>query len=1280
MKKGSAFFLVIAIVISLVLIDQPVFAKTKTNFVIEKDGSILLPSQKNKTKTVSNFTNAPLSNPEWKDFFNANGKWSVMIDKTTMTPFRAFGKPIQIENVSNITNDNVQSASMQFLNVNSAVLNINPSNLKLTKAKKVNKLWYVGYKQVYEGLEVLTSGVELRIRDDGKVTAFKVEYYNNINISTTPTVPLQKAMETASVGLKYNIKKDVTQSEGKTYILPVKNKGKVDFKLVYDIKVETKQPLGFYNSFVDAHSGNIVWRINKVCEINTTVNVKGMVKDKYSYQTEQLKSFPHQYVNIGTERNVADENGVFTKDVPSLNSISAKMQGTWAKVSYMDFYGNESDTAYYESSLTPGANFALNWNNNNSDIKERMLYYHATYIHDYLKNLDSSFHGLDKQVNLYIQASFSPNAGAAGSDIYFQEPYLPEYKFTETPSILYHEYTHNVNYQLYDKINGTVDVGMLNLTCNEATADVGSALMIDDEMIGRGAFASDSNKNIRTLNNINIYPDSIDGESHHDGQILSGAFWDFKKLTSRDIVEKVSHFAKYGTPDNLDVGLAFNDWFFETIVSDDNQGSGDNDLSNGTPHLSEICTAFNMHHIGTDLAMVISFEHTPLEDTKNITEPYLVEFNLKSEPNYLNSHPDSVYIVYSIDNMKTLNLIPAIKVISNDPLDTKYKAEIPALPTGTMVKYYIHAKESVSGRNFKFTVDYPDFTPYQFLIGYDTFVKEEFEIENNWSVGSPDDNASNGVWERAVPKDESIENGDNIDTLQPGEDHSINGNKCFVTGSNVFIDRPIRTSNFFEYLNDVQSALQGMPNGTTTLISGLYDLSHVTNPIVRYFRWFTNEFWNLFELPNPENGSLFIFSISSNAGSSWIPVDTLNTSTWGWYKILVKIDDYVKLTNRMRFKFTVLPIINSQSVPYTMTEGIVDDFEILIPGTVAPPSVMADFGASPLSGVAPLAVQFSDSSKGNPNSWWWDFGDGKNSSEKNPLHIYNNTGSYRVTLTASNADNQDTESKDKYINVISIQGEFSATPLEGIQPLEVQFTDHTKGTATSWLWDFGDGETSPEQSPKHTYTDAGIYTVILIVKNQEDSSVVSKNDYISVYELFGASFSADTNSGLIPLTVNFTDLSFGNPISWTWNFGDGGTSQQQNPSHVYTVQGIYNVSLTVSDGSQNSTKTKNDFISAYNTISVEDEDSHSAISVYPNPFSSSTAIYYELSEPEHVSLRIYDLMGNLITTLVDEGQSEGRKFAVWNGIQSDGIKSNQGMYIYRLNVGNKTYSGKMILY
>ncbi len=156
---------------------------------------------------------------------------------------------------------------------------------------------------------------------------------------------------------------------------------------------------------------------------------------------------------------------------------------------------------------------------------------------------------------------------------------------------------------------------------------------------------------------------------------------------------------------------------------------------------------------------------------------------------------------------------------------------------------------------------------------------------------------------------------------------------------------------------------------------------------------------------------------------------------------------------------------------------------------------------------------------------------------------------------------------------------FSATPTSGSFPLPVQFTDQSTGGPTSWAWDFGDGSTSNLASPSHTYSDAGTYTVSLTVSNTKGSDTSTMTDLVTVAAHTPiASFTATPTDGAGPLTVDFTDTSVNHPTGWAWDFGDGTTSTEQNPSHSYTSAGSYTVSLTATNSGGSNTRVRSDLV------------------------------------------------------------------------------------------------------
>jgi PKD repeat protein len=239
--------------------------------------------------------------------------------------------------------------------------------------------------------------------------------------------------------------------------------------------------------------------------------------------------------------------------------------------------------------------------------------------------------------------------------------------------------------------------------------------------------------------------------------------------------------------------------------------------------------------------------------------------------------------------------------------------------------------------------------------------------------------------------------------------------------------------------------------------------------------------------------------------------------------------------------------------------------------TVNPPLPVASFTASPTSGPAPLAVSFTDTSS-DATSWSWTFGDGASSSDRNPVHTYSSAGTYTAKLTVTNTAGSSSKDLQITVNVPLPAVNLTAAPTSGMVPLTVKFTDTSTGAA-SRLWAFGDGATSTEKNPSHKYTTAGVYTATLTVTNSSGSA--SKQVIITVnspaIKKPVAKFTQSKYSGKVPLTVQFTDKSLNSPTTYLWRFGDGSTSSEKSPSHVYTKAGIFVPQLTVTNSAGSDT-------------------------------------------------------------------------------------------------------------
>jgi gliding motility-associated-like protein len=240
----------------------------------------------------------------------------------------------------------------------------------------------------------------------------------------------------------------------------------------------------------------------------------------------------------------------------------------------------------------------------------------------------------------------------------------------------------------------------------------------------------------------------------------------------------------------------------------------------------------------------------------------------------------------------------------------------------------------------------------------------------------------------------------------------------------------------------------------------------------------------------------------------------------------------------------------------------------------------ANFSSDITSGCAPIIVNFKDLSSG-ASKWSWDFGNGATSSRQNPSTTFITPGTYNITLTVTNASGSNTIVKNGYITVYNEPtAAFVADRTTGCSPVPVQFTDQSVPAAgttiTGWNWDFGDGVgTSNVRNPRYVYKATGSYSVTLTISNDKGcTKLITKPNYINVTPGVAPSFSfSDPNVCKAPASVYFTNQSAGpGTLTYSWNFGNGNTSTQKEPTNLYNANGTYSVNLTVtsSQGCQDS--------------------------------------------------------------------------------------------------------------
>lgn len=272
--------------------------------------------------------------------------------------------------------------------------------------------------------------------------------------------------------------------------------------------------------------------------------------------------------------------------------------------------------------------------------------------------------------------------------------------------------------------------------------------------------------------------------------------------------------------------------------------------------------------------------------------------------------------------------------------------------------------------------------------------------------------------------------------------------------------------------------------------------------------------------------------------------------------------------NNVGFYTVTLSVTSSTGCKTTLSRGSY----IRIVGSIA-----TNFEASqPSTCKSPFVVNFTNQSSGPGNiSYNWDFGNGQTSSLVNPTNIYNAAGTYNVTLTAT-SDLGCSGQTSQTVTIESVNTDFVG-PASVCLNQPVNFQNNSSAPVSSATWDFGDGTTTAQINPVKTFLTPGTYTVKLINEYASCTDSISKT--IIVNDKPVINFTAnDSTSCKAPFTVQFTDLTPG-ASEWLWDFGDGGTSTLQNPSHTYTAEGGYSVSLTVTTAAGcSSTFTKPSYI------------------------------------------------------------------------------------------------------
>ncbi|MES2850595.1 MAG: PKD domain-containing protein [Bacteroidota bacterium] len=245
----------------------------------------------------------------------------------------------------------------------------------------------------------------------------------------------------------------------------------------------------------------------------------------------------------------------------------------------------------------------------------------------------------------------------------------------------------------------------------------------------------------------------------------------------------------------------------------------------------------------------------------------------------------------------------------------------------------------------------------------------------------------------------------------------------------------------------------------------------------------------------------------------------------------------------------------------TNSNGCTDT--LVKPNDVTVGSVDAMF-TTPASICQGASIAFTNTSVPSPASVVWHYGDGNTGTDMNAVYTYQTAGSYTVKMVANFGACNDSASRT--ITVLAKPtAAFSTTDTADCKaPFTVNFSNQS-ANATSYTWYFGDGVTSTLQNPSHIYNNVGNYSVKLVVTNASGcADSITRTEYIRI-NVPTVTISNLPDSGCTPFAKTFdASIDITDPItSYTWNFGDGNTSNSATPTNTYATEGNYDVSVIV---------------------------------------------------------------------------------------------------------------------
>ncbi|UCE01962.1 MAG: hypothetical protein JSW67_11935 [Candidatus Latescibacterota bacterium] len=569
----------------------------------------------------------------------------------------------------------ILAAATAFREQHAALLGSRGVVLKRVRLRHAGRAWHVTWQQTHADRRVLRSLLDLTLTEQGRVVAFSSSLLPGL---TAPSLEVDVAAARSRCEDLLGHALALEGSEPVVAVIP----GAFGYRFAPAVALRLVTPHGWRGrAVVESGSGRVLEFVSLLRTEELSGRAHGPVHPDYRRDPAVDVEFPWLRVQLGfgasDPQTHADARGRFLFDYPPGNvTVRSPLAGLYVHVD-----NASSDRApYFEREVAVPGEVDIEFSAAYARPDERTIYYHVNVIHDYAKErfafdlLDFPVLAVAKVIDPNTGDPNYPNAYWNGVQMGFGNGGATFWNLGLFSDVVYHEYTHAITDYVYRPGGGLG--GALGAAIGEALSDYFAATLNDEPLLGEHLFRR-TPAPLRNLDNTLYWPDDRDArdEPHANGEILGGAFWDLREAVGAEVADAVIHFARELFPRTFEE-------YLEAMLLQDDLLHGDAWMANGSPHREAILTAFALHGIGPLAQRAIGIVHEPLLDTADVSAPRVVRTSL------------DVLLPPGAEQLIRLSYRTGEEfqhVVMLPQPDGSFAAEIPPMPLGARVHYYIMA-------------------------------------------------------------------------------------------------------------------------------------------------------------------------------------------------------------------------------------------------------------------------------------------------------------------------------------------------------------------------------------------------------------------------------------------------------------------------------------------------------------------------------------------------------------------------------------------------------------